>query len=53
MTTFSNKVHVVPVNDLKEHDEIGFSCWCDPKIIDEDSGFVVVHNSLDGRENYE
>jgi hypothetical protein len=39
--------HVVPVNDLREHSLAG--CWCCPA---DDDG-VVVHNSLDGREQFE
>lgn len=40
--------HVVPINDLREHQE-SIECWCRP-IID---GDVVVHNSMDRREEYE
>lgn len=41
-------LHVVPLNDLREHDLNG-SCWCRP---DYDDG-VWVHHALDGREMYE
>ena len=40
--------HVVPDNDLKEHDVAG-ACWCAPV---EHNG-VIVHNSMDRREFYE
>lgn len=40
--------HVLPVNDLKEHIE-SRDCWCKPR---EDDG-VIVHNSMDRREEYE
>ncbi len=43
-------IHVVPVNDLKEHEERGTTCWCYPQVYEEDGETVVVHNSLDGRE---
>jgi len=57
-------VHVLPVNDLREHDETR-TCWCRPRIeIEEDfltalvgqspgsfeRRVLVVHHSLDGRE---
>ena len=46
-------IHIYPIGDLKEHITEGFPdevCWCDP-IITEDG--LLVHNSLDGREEYE
>jgi hypothetical protein len=39
--------HVYPVKDLREHSLT--DCWCRPT---DDDG-IVVHNSLDGREQYE
>jgi len=47
--TLIKKMHVVPVNDLREHitDE---KCWCNPNVNDD---LVVVHNSMDQRETYE
>ena len=42
-----NDVHVVPINDLREHDADG-TCWCKPER-DEDG--VWRHNSMDGREH--
>lgn len=49
-----NSCHVVPVNDLIEH-EIADECPCGPqqrpeKLEDGSVGWLVVHNSLDGRE---
>lgn len=40
--------HVTPIADLREHvlDEL---CWCRPFIEDG----IVVHNSMDRREEYE
>ena len=40
--------HVCPLGDLKEH-EISTKCWCEPELIEG----VWVHNSADGREDYE
>ena len=43
-------LHVVPVNDLREHScDKDKPCWCKPI---EDEG-VIVHNSMDQRELYE
>lgn len=39
-------VHVVPINDLRDHVEHGLGCWCRPEVIDD----VVVHAALDQRE---
>jgi hypothetical protein len=44
-------IHVVPVNDLREH-ETSLSCWCKPTEDDEAIG-VLVHHSMDGREAFE
>lgn len=40
--------HVVPLKDLKEH-KTSEHCWCEPEKVDG----VWVHNSADGREEYE
>lgn len=52
-------VHVLPVNDLKPHDE-SENCACKPKVkyttpasIYRSRGRLIVHNSYDGREFYE
>lgn len=42
-------IHIVPENDLREH-EIDKRCWCKPTVDDTGDSMVVVHNSLDGRE---
>lgn len=51
-------VHVEPIDDLIEHDTSGTPCVCGPqerpvKADDGSVGWVIVHNSLDGRERYE
>lgn len=41
------EAHVYPMNDLRRHSIR--DCWCLP--VDDDG--VIVHHSLDGREQYE
>lgn len=43
-----NIIHVIPINDLREHLE-SEKCWCKPDL-DEN---VCVHHSMDQREKYE
>jgi len=43
------KYHVIPSNDLREHDT-SIRCWCHP-VEDEDG--LVVHKALDAREAFE
>ena len=45
-------IHVVPLNDLREHDESD-QCWCRPvEIFDATMDApVIVHNSMDRREH--
>lgn len=47
--------HVYPVRDLKPHAVEGFAneCECHPRVRQEGKGFVVLHNSFDGREVFE
>ena len=46
-------IHILPVNDLKEHEESS-TCDCNPRIeILDDGEIMVVHNSYDGREYIE
>lgn len=42
-------VHVLPVNDLREHVE-SEACWCAPSVERVGQGTLVTHNSMDGRE---
>lgn len=51
-------VHVLPVNDLIEHEEEGHDCPCgvtiEPVLADDGScGWLITHHSLDGRERNE
>jgi hypothetical protein len=48
-------VHVLPVNDLIDHEEEGHDCVCgvnsEPVQCEDGSfGWLIVHHSLDGRE---
>lgn len=46
--------HVVPLNDIIEHDTEGTGCICGPRVeFNDDNDMVIVHNSLDGREKRE
>jgi hypothetical protein len=45
--------HVVPLNDLKEHNCISCLCECKPKVEEVDGGWLIIHNSYDGRELFE
>ena len=43
--------HVIPLDDLREHD-LSDDCWCHPTE-DDDAVGLFVHNSMDGREAFE
>lgn len=44
-------VHIVPVDDMKPHEELGATCWCLPAVKTYENGNVlVIHNAMDGRE---
>lgn len=44
-------IHILPINDIKEHTE-DTTCACNPEVkIEEESGsIIVIHNAFDGRE---
>lgn len=42
-------VHVIPVNDLKEHEDSS-TCECQPRVDIVEGGMVVVHHAWDNRE---
>jgi len=49
--------HILPIDDLKPHEEEGTQCPCSPRVFfnDPDTGeafaeAIVVHRSFDGRE---
>lgn len=43
-----SEIHVMPSDDLREH-VVSRACWCNP----EDEEGVIIHNALDGREEFE
>lgn len=44
-------LHVIPINDLRPHStDSDAQCWCNPT---EDEPGVIVHNSMDDREQFE
>jgi len=50
-------IHIVPFNDLKQHDETGTQCPCDPHVFWKDpktgaefNEAIVLHKAWDGRE---
>lgn len=45
-------IHIVPINDLKEHEETS-TCECCPRVEFENGEMIIIHNSFDGREKYE
>ena len=56
--------HVLPINDIEEHSEevemaLGFipvskcKCMAQPQLDPDSGGWVIVHNSFDGREALE
>jgi hypothetical protein len=49
--TESNDVHVIPLEDLRDH-TTSTDCWCCPTEEGDCSG-VWIHHSLDNREKYE
>lgn len=46
--TESGVLHVVPINDLREHEPS--DCWCHPRVEQENGVDIAVHNSMDRRE---
>lgn len=49
-------VHVHPCDDLREHVTGGWPqlrCWCRPEVEECENGSIIVHNSMDRREEYE
>ena len=42
-------IHVLPIDDLKPHEESS-TCECEPRVEIVEGGMLVVHNSWDGRE---
>lgn len=49
MSQYIGSFHVIPVHDMKEHDNSGDECWCGAM----DDGEVVIHNASDILEQFE
>ena len=45
-------VHVVPLNDLRDH-TASVDCWCQPTEDDDEWPDIWVHHAMDQREAYE
>lgn len=50
--TDDEQLHVIPLNDLREH-EINGNCWCNPTCDDDEIYMLWIHKSMDGREDFE
>lgn len=46
-------LHVCPSNDLYQHEVSMKVCWCKPTIDMHGGAYLVVHNAMDGREQFE
>lgn len=51
-------LHVIPINDLIDHDTDSEDCVCGPEVepVEREDGsfaYLIVHHSLDGRESRE
>jgi hypothetical protein len=51
MTPEVPDIHVIPLEDMREHTE-SRDCWCQPTCTkrEDDEAMLVVHTSMDGRE---
>jgi hypothetical protein len=49
--TRRDELHVIPIDDLRDH-ETSEACWCKPTPDDEEPS-VFIHHAMDGREAYE
>lgn len=43
-------LHVIPLDDLLPHIEVGTGCMCDPVVEVHGGKLVIIHNAYDGRE---
>ena len=42
--------HILPINDIKRHNNNGEWCHCSPEIRRDSNGVLVIHHSYDARE---
>jgi len=47
------RIHICPVNDLREHNTNSEYCICAPSVIEFNGSVMVIHNAFDGREFFE
>jgi hypothetical protein len=45
--------HILPINDIKKHKEVGFDCSCKPKKQIIYGKMLIIHNAFDCRERKE
>lgn len=50
VTEYDDKVVIVPLNDLREHDEESETCACEPKIEEVNGMKIITHQAYDFRE---
>ncbi len=43
-------VIIVPINDIREHEENSSTCPCDPKVEIKNGEMVLIHNAFDHRQ---
>ena len=43
-------IHIIPINDLRDHEE-NEQCWCRPMEVFDGDEAVWCHNSMDRREH--
>ena len=47
----TREIHVLPVDDLRAHQEQGRACWCEPRLERAPKGgVIVIHHAADGRD---
>jgi hypothetical protein len=46
------KIHITPINDLKEHQE-SVNCHCEPRTEYINDTLLIIHNAYDKRESLE
>ena len=44
-------IHIIPINDLLEHEETGTMCHCGPEVDWSRAEAMVIHSALDDRED--
>lgn len=46
-------IKIIPLNDLRPHDEDSTTCDCNPSVLFENGEMIIVHNAFDGRQEIE